>query len=822
MSYSITVDKINKMIDYCIKMPEKEEYEKGHRYPYYSCEILCSTNGFNIDKLLSTQIENNDNLDKKKDNNNENKNSDNNESTDKEKKIEEELQNNHNKNEENENNIKDGDKKNEEIQNKNEEDGKEAKKEKNEEEDNNKEEEKDNNNAVDNKKEEEEEKMDIDSDEDYEVDVKTLNGKEKKKEVQNIALVYSIFDHFFSFLQDKTSFENCVLMGYFHKITNYLIKTKTKIILDYMLINRENVIIQLLSHINSYSISNIITNILNALSEYNIPDANDKYMMIINKLLEQLNLNENDNNTIEIICELIINGIIYNNKIKLSKIIDENIINKFEEIIQKYYENYTQNKNKILSVINLLTKMNKSLLSNVNNKITSTINSDDNKNEMMNIIRLVDKTNNHFTSINNNRYDFQELVFKSFLNNYITYCNSINNICIIVINNLIQQEQNQDNNNEDIEISFSSKKCHKLGLQKIIEFEFIKSVLDLYINCLGIFYEDKEKKKFIVDKIKLIINTSIFKFVIEHYFKFKINNFMTNIMIDFIKIIFDNDKAPEELVINFLQLYNKNEINKENNLITLIMNDIIKNTKFIFENSNNVMNDLLFGSNLTILNYIFSSKNPYINNIYEKLPKEKFFYDNFIINIINIFSKKLYKIEENTEKPEFDALGIRLNSLNGIKGKSEIPFSVESLNDLINFYLKVTEKYFAGEEYISLFKERENRIEEIKKSKEYIRLGNQNKDEDYEMEEEEEEYDDVDIPKPVFFNSKLDEKKEKEDKEENNKEGNNTVENKDNINNNNKCECNDIYIENKNYNDVNYWQTGFKDENMENILKELM
>ena len=44
------------MIDYCIKMPEKEEYEKGHRYPYYSCEILCSTNGLNIDKLLNTQI----------------------------------------------------------------------------------------------------------------------------------------------------------------------------------------------------------------------------------------------------------------------------------------------------------------------------------------------------------------------------------------------------------------------------------------------------------------------------------------------------------------------------------------------------------------------------------------------------------------------------------------------------------------------------------------------------------------------------------------------------------------------------------------------
>ena len=50
----MTVANINKMIDYCIKMPEKDEYESGHRYPYYSCELLCSFNGLNIDRLIET------------------------------------------------------------------------------------------------------------------------------------------------------------------------------------------------------------------------------------------------------------------------------------------------------------------------------------------------------------------------------------------------------------------------------------------------------------------------------------------------------------------------------------------------------------------------------------------------------------------------------------------------------------------------------------------------------------------------------------------------------------------------------------------------
>ena len=50
-------------------MPEKEEYERGHKYPYYSCDILCSINGLNLEKILNTHSEdNNENIDKENDN----------------------------------------------------------------------------------------------------------------------------------------------------------------------------------------------------------------------------------------------------------------------------------------------------------------------------------------------------------------------------------------------------------------------------------------------------------------------------------------------------------------------------------------------------------------------------------------------------------------------------------------------------------------------------------------------------------------------------------------------------------------------------------
>ena len=498
------------MIDYCIKMPKNDEYEKGHRYPYYSCEILCSINGLNIDKLLNLPNDDTEIVDENS--KNETKNGEEKEEIDKDDK------NNGEKNDCNKNNNE-GAENTEKIDKKN--DGEEKEE----------------------TKKTEEEKMEID-DEEFESSPKTL--KEQKKELQNISLVNSVLDHLFSFLKEKTSLDNYVLMGYFNKITNYLIKTQTKIILDYILINRENTLNLLLSHINRYSISNIITNLLNALSEDNTPEANDKYMLIVNKLIEQLTIKENNSDSIEIICELMINCIIYNNKIKLSKIIDADIINNFENVIQKYLENYEENRNKLKYVVKLLSKMNKSIISNFSNKITSTKNSDDTANEMMNLIKLADKSTNQFTSLNNSRFDFKELVYKAFLNNCSSYCNSMNNICINIINNLKKQEQNK----EEIEFSYT-KKIQILGINKIIEIEFVKTVFDLFVNCLEIHSEDSKKFSDVMEKIKQLLNTNVFKLIIEYYFKYRNNNFYSNIMQDLILIIFDNDKAPEELILSF-------------------------------------------------------------------------------------------------------------------------------------------------------------------------------------------------------------------------------------------------------------------------------
>ena len=836
----MSVSNINKMIDYCIKMPKEDEYETGHRYPYYSCELLCSTNGLNIDRLLDIYDE---------DNNENNEEDLNRMETEKEEKIldtNEKIEEKENNNEKNNNIIKenisdegDSKQKNENVKNDKNENPREEIKEESEkkpQENDEKEEEKKENNEeiqenenkdVENKTDKIEEKdnikeeksnenIDNNEKEEAKMEIEEIDYKPEKLEekLPNLSLVHSVLDHIFSFLNDKTSIENTVLSGYFNRIVNYLIKTKTRLTLEYLLLHREKLITKLIANINNISISNIISNILNALTEENTPEANEKYMIIVNSCIEYIskieNNSEEDINSVEFICDLLINHIIYNNKIKFSKIIDANIINNIEKIIIKFYENYEQNSSKILCLINLLTKMNKSILSNLSKKITTTKNPDDTKLEMINLINAIDKIANQYISFTSKRNDFKELVYNSFLNNYVSYCNSMNNICLCIINNQIIQRQNTNEKKETLMTPFSEQKLEKYKSSNIVELEYIISVFDIYVNLWNLFLEDKKKSEFIKEKIEQLIKTNFFKLMLEDYLKYKHNNFLSNIMVDLIKIVFDNIIAPKELMLNILQIESNDSENNKDNLISLLINDLIQNTKFIYSTSENKANQLLFSSNVTILNYIFSCQNPDIIEILNKLEKEKFFYKHFISNINNIFSKKLFKTDSNdSEVDKINSLGIKLGFGNILsQSNSNIEFSVESLNNTIEFYLKLYDKYIKGEEYESLFDERKKRLEEIKKSSEYLKLNRKQEEELEEEEDEDEDINEINLPKPVFYNSKLEQKI-------------NENEIKDNVTSSDSDTIQEPEKEDKNYNDVNYWHIEIKDQNMDDLLNDL-
>ena len=581
-------------------MPEKDEFLRGHKYPFNSCEILCSDNGLNISKLLGMPLgkllkEKNKKINENKNINEENKDIEVNKkeiNINEKDKIEEKKDEDVNgqKNEENNKEIKNTENNNEKSLNEksNKENNKEKyeikskinsnevknnlineNKEKNEERKENKEkkEKKEENKVEKEKREEEEKKEEIQEE-------KNENKKEKEEEIQHFDDVVAsindaeeekedlekeheeeiidekenekiineeIFSYLFSFIDNNSSIENPVISGYFTKITNFLLKRNTKMILEYFFKKNEKIFNKYLSKIGQPSIGNIIENILNALFENIISDS-DKYVKeILDYILDLISKDETNDETVEGIYQLLNNSIIYNNKLQFCNLIESSFVQKLNEKIKKLYENKEKNTKKIIYMIELLTKMNNNILTNLEKRITPNLNFDAGKIEIINIIKAYDRNSFQYFSSNENKANSQNIfnIYKAYLQNY---CISLNEICLIIINDILN-----DNN--------LGKDTTKFGINNISKFEFICSVIDLHINNLQF---EVEQRTFTTEKLKEIIKTKIFKKINELYFIYKNNNMFSNIYCQIIKII-TNELSPKELIGSILLIEENNQ-----------------------------------------------------------------------------------------------------------------------------------------------------------------------------------------------------------------------------------------------------------------------
>ena len=747
---------MKKLINYAIKIPEKDELSIGHKYPFNACQIICSDNGLNINKLLKMPLakiikekkekmknlkdeqgkekrndEKEENIkivekenekgnekeiiekENKKEKKNEQKSEEN---LEKQEKIEEkseknEIENmNEEKKDKNNNDEKDkeveiinqiNNQPNTNLQNK-EEEAKAEKKEKEEIKDSN--EEKDKTEEIkditkeENKKAEEkdeiiddnfvssindsgEEEKDLEKEEEEDI----IDERENEKIINE-----ELLNYLFSYLDNKSSIQNEVLSGYFNKITNFLLKKNTQIILNYLYLNKETILYKLLSNIGQDSIGNIVENILNALSEGMVTNSDNYFSEILDFLLDLISKEECSDETVEAVCQLLINSIIYNNKLKFTYFFESTFMEKIKDIIKKLYESKDKNMKKIINLIELITKINNNILINLENRITPNINLDAVKVEIINILKANDRNSFQFYTLDNNiKKNAENIigVYKLYLKNY---CVSLNEITLIIINDIIS-----DNN--------IGKDKKIFGLKNIYKFEFICSVIDLCINNLQF---DVEQRVFITEKINELIKTGVFNKIVDLYFIYKNNNMYSNIFSQIIQIII-NGQSPKELIDN---IFINSENNQDKNLINLLINDIINNLKYIYEESKNEMDSLSFAQEILILNAIFSSNNSYLKEIIEKNLSYKFFNEMLVQNVMNLFNKKLYKINDNIEQKKVDLFNPYFDAQKE-QSDTNIPFSLQSFSEIISLYLLVYEKYNKNEDYKNILKENEELLE---------------------------------------------------------------------------------------------------------------
>ena len=712
-------------------MPSEDTPTIGHKYPFNACEILCSSNGLNINKLMTLKKE--VKVEENKDNEEKNENKENDENLndvdnlnddikdfeEKKEDVEEKKEENaeekkENEEEKKEENVEEKKKENEEEKK---EENIEEKKENVEEKNENAEEKKEE--IVEEKKEETEEEKKEETEEE-----KKEENEEEKKEDDEIGIVHNIFDYLFKFLDIAPSEDNYVLMGYFAKLVNNLLKDKPEILLGYIFNKKPEIIQKLIIHINRKAIGNTIENFILNLNDDIFLLSNDYIIKICKSLIEGLNNVETDERGVEVICDLLINSMVTSSKNNLSLFLNaEGLMEKLEEIIEKFMNE--KKDDKVTYLLKLLIKINDTLLKDFENKVTKNFTFDETENEIINIIRSIDRGGSAYDALTN-KSDFAGVGTSFLKKNPERLIKLIDKNMEIIINDIMKDDE--DKKEEVIINVFSDKKTKKFGVKSLYEWELLRSTLDIYVN----FYAIDEQKDNIDLSIKKISESKIFSKFIQLYFYYTMNNIFQNRVNEIVSIII-NEKTPSVLVKSLFEI----EDDFSKNFISLLVNNIINNPKFSYEPSNQKMNSTLMANNCDLLNQISSSTNPIIVELLGKDKNIKFFIDDFASKISTKFSDKLLysDLEESTSKVDFmNPLYDNFENKQNEK-ENESKSSKRSINQEIDLHFLIYNKFLNGEDYSSLLKEEEEEEEKKKENEEEEEEINKQEKVDEEIEE---------------------------------------------------------------------------------------
>ena len=311
--------------------------------------------------------------------------------------------------------------------------------------------------------------------------MRTAENSNFEKEETNI--INEILETIFSFL-DSTLLECETYVGYFNKIINYLMINEPIITTKFIFENNKNIITKFSEHMNNDSIQNIFENLLNYLSDQEESNAGpSQFNSIIMNLFEDINnilkkdikddinLYYKDKNKIDFICELIINTLINNTSKNFIQLIlpstdGNDFMNFIKSLISdavkpKFNEN-NHKKNVIINLIEVLGQINSIIMHSkkiVNNKL----------NEDMAFF------NEHYKKIKTFEYQYfsrktinYDDIFSAFDKN-----NKLNNSYISIIKDIYGLIIN------DIKNNYNNKNVKSLMF--LYEWKYILSSLKLFI-----------------------------------------------------------------------------------------------------------------------------------------------------------------------------------------------------------------------------------------------------------------------------------------------------------------------------------------------------
>ena len=442
---------------------------------------------------------------------------------------------------------------------------------------------------------------------------KTLSDYEEDEK----NMINEILNEIFQNLTIENYYNDQTYMGYFQKIVNYILFNECNLTINYILDNSNRIFKTFYNQLSCSSMQNILENILNSISDKEEEIYCNKYLEIINDLIDLLDKEIQDNKLekLEYICQIIIDTVINNSEKQLIKCFFEKedtmktIIGLIERIINLKEKNDKQ----LIFLIKLLCQLNMVILNSLEDWKLYDFNNDYkdcflNENSIINTFENQYKSEKKITKKN---------IFEKYQEKSIQFISNLNKIYYEIKEDI---KKNYNNN-----IKNSNNK--KFGLKHLNEWKFILSYFKIYI--FTIYITNKEEVEYLNDK-KYFYDKELFNISISLYFHFVKNNLYQNIFVNIIKLLCLK-KCPDFLAREFL--CNKDEV-YYNDLITLIMKNIKNNVEEKKQN-------LLIAPNIEILKTIFCSFNYEISQFIKITKLYNLYKEIYLNSLESKFERKL-------------------------------------------------------------------------------------------------------------------------------------------------------------------------------------
>ena len=504
-------------------------------------------------------------------------------------------------------------------------------------------------------------------------------------ESTEVKMCYENIDYLLGFLNEsKETKENYVLVGYFSKIMNNLFEynNTTNIqfvnyLFDYPKKDEFDALCCMIKNMNMKSMCDIMKKLLLLdITEIKMPldDINHKKIYLFEAILNELN-DTNESNKFNFISECL-----------TTVMNDKKFFNLFlskPKLIEKLYDivnNSKQNTEKLSSLLKLITKINDITIQNFETRVTP-FDQQELNNEYMEQEIYYDRG----TEDSNN---IEEL--KNFLNNYFDVLEKNGFSFMEDFGNCAQKE-----NSEFMTTYLKPQK--RIGIKKIIQTQYILTILDVLLNAYSADYS-KEK----IEKIINIINEqNIFWNLHNLLFLFPFSNIYQIYYIRILDIVLI-ENAPKCLVEKYLI-----EKNTQQYLTDIYIEKINQNIKFIFTQTQSQTLNPNVICLISCLNKIVNCTNQHIKEITSQSKNLSVFYDIMGKEVNEIFSEKFL---------QNDMAGINFGNIEEENVDLNY-FGSKSFIELIDEDLEIYELYKKGEDYQTPLKQKQERIQKEKEER---------------------------------------------------------------------------------------------------------